>query len=1003
MVSSSAESRLYRVVSLLVAVSLALTQLGGVSADAAATTVQSSYICGHLETDYYDSGFSSYMYTVLVTCATERILVAGCGPLGGMGGGFARIYDPVLEPTEFELRGGTVYTELTGCSSIEPIADCSQCDMLPPTPPPPTIDFRVDRDTIQRGECTTLRWDVENVQAVFLDGQAVTGHETREICPLTTTTYTLRVDTGMGEEFRTVTVTVTEPPPTDTPTSTATPTVAPPTAAPPTLTASPPPTVTPEPPTPLPPTPSPSPDVQEARQWLDEKSNLIPQMESLDIPTNLFVVPGVHAYDETAARDLLSRAGTQLQQGTLTPEQVQALARLTLQEQALARILPEYTAVAASVADTWADTIETSLGVIFALRPAWNICRQGLPLCGRLQESTERTVWRLVRDSGKMAARWSGLEPDQREVAAKAWDLIARLAQDGLANGKSLRDLLVDNAVQAAGTVVLIQPYLARTQGLLDRGVRTADLGQAAGDSWAITGNNARAKSMTDELVQKAAWRAQDALERHRDYQKAVDLAQVAEDLADMATLSPWGLMAKAVGLGARIEHLFVNLPLIIQNSMDAGCVEYLSTRAAEMAFDSAQPSDDCRYQGRRLPSEQGQIIYAAFRPAPASHALQVALQSQADPYSQALDALIQATQAQDDQAIEQAVSQLSQAETALADTLNQMQAIVLEKKTLADSDLALFEQKEAWSLRILDLYLSVAENVMARQSGALPQADVQQAAQAARAQLAEVQQAMLQVNLALPAGRPVLLVRDVQARAPAEQVLHLEVVVSNVGNAQAEGVEVSLWAGDTSVAEPVLLGALPAGEERRATFTASGPALSLLVVHVRSQGAFLDSFVFEVPDSVAVVQAQPAAAEPAVPEPALPSARTGSGSTGLAIILGVVVLGALSGGGLWFTRQSRRAGGLAPTTAILTVGTQRFAIPAAGADIGRSSECLICLADPQVSRRHARLDWNAGAWVITDLGSTNGTYVNGRRVPKQALRRGDEIRVGSTLLRFGQ
>jgi len=71
-----------------------------------------------------------------------------------------------------------------------------------------------------------------------------------------------------------------------------------------------------------------------------------------------------------------------------------------------------------------------------------------------------------------------------------------------------------------------------------------------------------------------------------------------------------------------------------------------------------------------------------------------------------------------------------------------------------------------------------------------VPQADVQQAAQAARAQLVQAQQAAMQAELALPAGSPVLLIRDVQAPVPAERPLRLEVVVTNVGNAQAEDVQ---------------------------------------------------------------------------------------------------------------------------------------------------------------------------------------------------------------------
>jgi hypothetical protein len=92
----------------------------------------------------------------------------------------------------------------------------------PPTPKPPTsptgctmsIDFRADRTTINAGEHATLRWDVECVQAVYLDGAPVTGHETRDIAPSATTTYTLHVIKKDGSaEDRQVIITVNPAPP----------------------------------------------------------------------------------------------------------------------------------------------------------------------------------------------------------------------------------------------------------------------------------------------------------------------------------------------------------------------------------------------------------------------------------------------------------------------------------------------------------------------------------------------------------------------------------------------------------------------------------------------------------------------------------------------------------------------------------------------------------------------------------------------------------------------
>lgn len=80
-----------------------------------------------------------------------------------------------------------------------------------PTPtatPTPYINFRADRTTIFACECTTLRWDVENVIAVYLDGEGVGGHGSREECPEESRTYNLRVVTPAGDLYRSVTIQV---------------------------------------------------------------------------------------------------------------------------------------------------------------------------------------------------------------------------------------------------------------------------------------------------------------------------------------------------------------------------------------------------------------------------------------------------------------------------------------------------------------------------------------------------------------------------------------------------------------------------------------------------------------------------------------------------------------------------------------------------------------------------------------------------------------------------
>jgi pSer/pThr/pTyr-binding forkhead associated (FHA) protein len=68
---------------------------------------------------------------------------------------------------------------------------------------------------------------------------------------------------------------------------------------------------------------------------------------------------------------------------------------------------------------------------------------------------------------------------------------------------------------------------------------------------------------------------------------------------------------------------------------------------------------------------------------------------------------------------------------------------------------------------------------------------------------------------------------------------------------------------------------------------------------------------------------------------------------------------------------------------------------------IGRSRENTLPLPDPHISRFHARIDLEEHGFVLVDLGSTNGTFVRGRRVTRHPLEPGDRLQLGSTLLEF--
>jgi hypothetical protein len=88
--------------------------------------------------------------------------------------------------------------------------------------------------------------------------------------------------------------------------------------------------------------------------------------------------------------------------------------------------------------------------------------------------------------------------------------------------------------------------------------------------------------------------------------------------------------------------------------------------------------------------------------------------------------------------------------------------------------------------------------------------------------------------------------------------------------------------------------------------------------------------------------------------------------------------------------------------TALLLLDGRRLVVGPGGVTLGRSRQCDIVLNDPNVSRQHAEIRPRGGSWVLIDLGSTNGSRINGRNVEgPEVVRSGDDVELGSTTLRF--
>lgn len=85
-----------------------------------------------------------------------------------------------------------------------------------------------------------------------------------------------------------------------------------------------------------------------------------------------------------------------------------------------------------------------------------------------------------------------------------------------------------------------------------------------------------------------------------------------------------------------------------------------------------------------------------------------------------------------------------------------------------------------------------------------------------------------------------------------------------------------------------------------------------------------------------------------------------------------------------------------------LKIGARTLKLPEGTLDVGRMADCWLTLDDDLISRYHARFHVSADQVVLEDLGSRNGTYVNGERLEgKITLQQADKVRIGREVITF--
>jgi hypothetical protein len=105
--------------------------------------------------------------------------------------------------------------------------------------------------------------------------------------------------------------------------------------------------------------------------------------------------------------------------------------------------------------------------------------------------------------------------------------------------------------------------------------------------------------------------------------------------------------------------------------------------------------------------------------------------------------------------------------------------------------------------------------------------------------------------------------------------------------------------------------------------------------------------------------------------------------------------------GSFRITSRMREGRDGAGAGSLVLPGGERFTLNELTVSVGRHPDSNLVLADPNVSRNHAEIRPRGDRFVVVDLGSTNGTRINGVRVSEQVLHDGDEISFGNTRIHF--
>lgn len=555
----------------------------------------------------------------------------------------------------------------------------------------------------------------------------------------------------------------------------------------------------------------------------------------------------IAAFDEQAAEGLIRRVDSQTEQGQLQPSQAESFARVALQEEVIAELLPLYASTAGDLAEIGTDIFAVVLAFNDAADAALSTCsRPGHPLSSACN-STRRMVLRrgfslldsLVQFTA-LSAGGSGAED-----LLSFWNVLSYGIGVQLETGKTVQEMLLDTAVKGAAARVLVGQYVDHIQLSLDQGIRSADpTYSGAQATWPTEGALARAEVHARSFPRQASNISQYAHSVHQDVLNTTHLAAAFADLADLATLSPWAAIAQAVKLSAQIMHILTDVYPAYLAVDSLTCTRHLSERAGPLVFNPDQPAPGCTVLslgGRPSSGMTRQLTRDLQLALPEAMRLQV--EGEIADYRTALEEVLLALPDGHAQDISDALASLERLDAKLFASTAQALRISSALAGASYQTLDAYEQANRSSADALQFYLLIAEYLVAPED----ERSIDEVEQAGSAVLTDLE--ILEGALAdsgefeEPGALPVIENIVPRAEPPAGDSADVSVAVRNVGTSDAQEVVVRILSGEGQETEGRISSLRP-GEVQTTTVTAKldGAGRASLVVEISVDGSVTDA-----------------------------------------------------------------------------------------------------------------------------------------------------------------